>query len=169
MAKRYDSAGLWATSAIAVLLGFLGAASWHHIDWGALFGLRDPAVARQAGKCAAISFGYVLFTLPLGLANKVMGGYQRVPVANTFAMLNSVLGLIATILVVRMHGTVVDLMTAFCAAMLTGTILLNLWMAFRHEPRIRPSLRNVYLDTTREFLRHLILFFLLQTARLPLS
>jgi O-antigen/teichoic acid export membrane protein len=166
MAKRYYSTAFWATSAIAVLLGFLGAASWHHIDWGALFGLRDPAVARQAGKCAAISFGYVLFTLPLGLANKVMGGYQRVPVANTFAILNSVLGLVATILVVRMHGTVVDLMTAFCAAMLTGTILLNLWMAFRHKPRIRPALRKVHLGATREIMSHGMLFFVLQIAGL---
>jgi O-antigen/teichoic acid export membrane protein len=166
MAKRYYATAFWATSAIAVLLGLLGAASWPHIDWGALFGLRDPAVARQAGICAAISFGYVLFTLPLGLANKVMGGYQRVPVANTFAMLNSVLGLVATILVVQMHGTVVDLMTAFCAAMLTGTILLNLWMAFRHEPRIHPALRKVHLGAAREIMGHGMLFFVLQIAGL---
>jgi O-antigen/teichoic acid export membrane protein len=166
MAKRYYATAFWATSVIALFLGFLGAMGWRHIAWGILFGLRDPAVARQAGKCAAISFGYVLLTLPLGLANKVMGGYQRVPVANTFSMLNSVLGLVATILVVKMHGTVVDLMAAFCTAMLTGTILLNLWMAFRHEPRIRPALRKVHLGTTREIMGHGMLFFILQIAGL---
>src|SRR5258708_36589229 len=69
MAKRYYSTAFWATSAIAVLLGFLGAAGCHHIDWEALFGLRDPAVAPQAGKFAAISFGYVLFTFTLGLSH----------------------------------------------------------------------------------------------------
>jgi len=166
MAKRYYATAFWATSTIAVLLGLLSAVIWPHIDWQKLFGLGDPAVARQAGKCAAISFGYVLLTLPLGLANKVMGGYQRVPIANTFAMLNSVLGLVAIILVVRMHGTVVDLMAAFCAAMLTGTILLNLWMGLRHEPRIRPTPRRVHLSTAREIMSHGMLFFILQLAGL---
>jgi O-antigen/teichoic acid export membrane protein len=166
MAKRYYATAFWATSAIALALGVLGKLAWPHIDWAALFGLSDPAVARQAGKCAAIAFAYVLLSLPLGLANKVMGGYQRVPVANTFAMLNNVLGLVATIVVVRMHGTVVDLMTAFCAAMLTGTILLNLWMALRHEPRIRPSVRKVHLGAAREIMSHGMLFFVLQIAGL---
>jgi len=166
MARRYYATAFWSTAVIAVFLGFLGAIGWHLIDWRALFRLSDPAVARQAGRCAAIAFGYALLTLPLGLANKVMGGYQRVPVANTFAMLNSVLGLVATILVVRMHGTVVNLMAAFCAAMLTGTILLNLWMALRHEPRIRPALQDVHLGVAREIIGHGMLFFVLQIAGL---
>ena len=166
MAKRYYATAFWATSAVAIFLGLLAAVSWSHIDWGALFGLSDPGVALQAGRCAAIAFGYALLTLPLGLANKVMGGYQRVPVANLFAMLNSVLSLVAIILVVRMRGTVVDLMVAYCAAMLTGTILLNLWMAFRHEPRIRPALHKVHLGAAREIMGHGMLFFVLQIAGL---
>jgi O-antigen/teichoic acid export membrane protein len=166
MAKRYYATAFWATSAIAILLGLIGAVIWPHIDWGKLFGLSDPALAREAGKCAAISFGYVLLTLPLGLANKVMGGYQRVPVANMFAMLNSVLGLVAIILVVRMRGSVVNLMAAFCAAMLTGTVLLNLWMGLRHEPRIRPTPGKVRFGAAREILSHGMLFFVLQITGL---
>lgn len=168
MAKRYYATAFWATFTIAVLLGLLSTVIWPHIDWQKLFGLSDQAMGQQAGKCAAISFGYVLLTLPLGLANKVMGGYQRVPVANMFAMLNSVLGLGAIILVVRLHGTVVDLMAAFCAAMLTGTILLNLWMGLRHEPRIRPTPRRVHLGTVREIMSHGMLFFILQLAGLAI-
>jgi O-antigen/teichoic acid export membrane protein len=166
MAKRYYATAFWATSAIAAVLGILGVVSWHFIDWGRLFGLHDPAAARQAGQCAAISFGYVLLTLPLGLANKVMGGYQRVPVANAFSMLNSVLSLAAIILVVRVHGTVVDLTAAYCAAMLTGTILLNLWMALRPEFRIRPAPRRVHLGAAREIMSHGMLFFILQLTAL---
>jgi len=95
-----------------------------------------------------------------------MGGFQRVPVANLFAMLNSVLSLVAVLIVVRMRGTVVDLSVAYCAAMLTGTILLNLWMALRHEPRIRPSVRKVHLGSAREIMSHGMLFFVLQIAGL---
>jgi len=166
MAKRYYATAFWATSAIAIVLGLMGMEIWPHIDWGKLFGLSNPAMAREAGLCAAISFGYVLLTLPLGLANKAMGGFQRVPISNLFTMLNSVLGLGAVVLVVQMRGTVVHLMAAFCGAMLTGTILLNLWMGLRHEPRIRPTPRRVRLGIAREIMSHGMLFFILQIAGL---
>src|SRR3981189_1319859 len=44
MAKRYYATAFWATSAIAILLGLIGAVIWPHIDWGKLFGLSDPAL-----------------------------------------------------------------------------------------------------------------------------
>lgn len=164
MARRFYATAFWATFTIAVFLALLGALSWHHINWGKLFKLNDPSMAHDAGLCAAISFAYFLLTLPLGLANKVMGGYQRVPVANMFAMLSSVLGLVAVIFVVRTHGTVVELMAAFCAALLCGMVLLNLWMAFVHKPRIRPDPRNARADAVHEILSHGMLFFALQMA-----
>lgn len=164
MAKRYYATAFWTTSLIAILLGTLGAVTWHYIDWGNLFRLSDPEMARDAGRCAAISFVYFLLTLPLGLANKVMGGYQRVPVANTFAMISSVLSLAGIIVVVRMHGNVVDLMAAFCAAMLTGMVLLNLWMAIFHESQARPDMTRIDMGAAREIMSHGMLFFALQMA-----
>lgn len=166
MAKRYYATAFWATLVIATALGLVGAFGWHFIDWGKLFGLSDPVMARNAGICAAISYVYFLLTLPLGLASKVMGGYQRVPIANTFTIISSVLGLAAIILVVQTRGSVVALMAAFCAAMLSGTVLLNLWMAFRHEPHIRPSPQRVRLSLVREIMSQGMLFFILQLSGL---
>lgn len=166
MARRYFATAFWATLVIAVLIGTLGVLSWGHIDWGKLFKLRDPVMAHEAGMCAAISFAYFLLTLPLGLAAKVVGGYQRVPVANWFAMISSVLGLVAIIFVVHVHGSVVYLMAAFCSALLTGTVILNLWIAFFHVPRIRPNPRTADLGVVREILGHGLLFFALQMAGL---
>jgi O-antigen/teichoic acid export membrane protein len=57
-------------------------------------------------------------------------------------------------------------MAAFCAAMLGGTILLNLWMGLRHEPRIRPTPRRVHLGAAREIMSHGMLFFILQLSGL---
>ena len=54
MAKRYYATAFWATSAIAAVLGILGVVSWHFIDWGRLFGLHDPAAARQAQRRSAL-------------------------------------------------------------------------------------------------------------------
>lgn len=166
MAKRYYSTAFWATTVIAICLGMLGRAGWHLIDWGKLFGLHSAMMAREAEMCTAISFGYVLLSLPLGLANKVMSGYQRVPVSNFFAIISSVSSLAAIIVVVRMHGSVVELMAAFCAALLTGPMLLNVWMGFRHQPKIRPSLRRVDMGSVREIMSHGMLFFTLQIAGL---
>lgn len=166
MARRYYATAFWSTFVIALFLGLVGVLCWPHIDWGTLFRLSDPVMARNAGICAAICYGYFLLTLPLGLAAKVVGGYQRVPVVNTFTIVSSVSGLAAIIAVVQLHGTVVELMAAFCAAMLTGTVLLNLWMAWFHEPRIRPNPRNARLGAVHEIMSHGMLFFIIQVAGL---
>ncbi len=166
MARRYYATAFWATFVIALLLGVAGALCWPHIDWGNVFKLGDPAMARDAGLCAAICYGYFLLTLPLGLASKVVGGYQRVPVVNTFTIISSVAGLAAIIAVVQLRGTVVELMAAFCAAMLSGTILLNLWMAWFHRPCIHPDPRKAHLGTVHEIMSHGVLFFIIQIAGL---
>ncbi len=163
-ARRFYASAFWASTLIAACAGVIGAATWHLIPWSAIFRFNDPSLAEQAGNCAAISVGYFLLCLPLTLANKVLGGYQRVPIANAFAMVNSVLGLVAMILVIHARGTIVHLMAAYCAAMLTGAILLNLWMAIFHKPRILPAPRSVNLNAARQLLGHGILFFALQIS-----
>jgi len=166
MARQYYATAFWATSGIATLSGLLIALGWRWIHWGALFHLTDPVLARQAGQCAAISLTFFLASLPLGLANKVLGGYQRIPVANGFSMLNSVLGMIAIVTTILLHGSIVVLMASFCVAMLMGTLLLNLWVALRHRPRIHALPRYFHRAAARDILGEGILFFFLQVAGL---
>jgi O-antigen/teichoic acid export membrane protein len=163
-AKRFYATAFWATASGCAGAGVVLGVNWHLIPWNVIFRFNDVSLSKQASECAAISVTYLLISLPLTLANKVLGGYQRVPVANAFATVNSVLGLAAMILVIRARGTIVHLMAAYCMAMLTGAILLNLWMALFHRPRILPTLRGVSRGAARELLGHGILFFALQVS-----
>lgn len=166
LALRYYATAFWATAGIALLIALLCISFWHWIHWASVFQLTDSKLARQAGECAAVSVGFFLLNLPLSLANKVLAGYQRVPTANLFNMLNSILGLVAIVATIWMRGSIVTMMVTFCVAMLFGTVLLNLWIAIRHEPRMRPSPVRFERTAAREIFSQGLLFFVLQAAGL---
>jgi O-antigen/teichoic acid export membrane protein len=165
-AQHYFATAFWLTVGISLLLSIVVWVVWRLVDWGNLFHLQDPYLILEARRCVAISFSFMLLSLPLNLANKVFSGYQQVHLANYFAMINSVLGLIAIVSVVAMKGTIVELMAAYCVAMLTGSVLLNLWLCFWHKPWLVPHLYAVRRNAVRGLLGEGILFFLLQLAGL---
>ncbi len=163
-AQRDYSTAFWVACGVAALLGIAGLLIFPWINWASVFHLSDPSVARQAGRCAAVSFAFFVLSMPLGLINKVLGGYQRVPVANAFSALSSVLSLAAILLVINLHGGIVLLALAFCMSMLLGNVLANLWVAFRHEPRIRAHPRAFRKDAAKSMLQQGLPFFVLQLA-----
>ncbi|MEO8736136.1 MAG: oligosaccharide flippase family protein, partial [Edaphobacter sp.] len=166
MARDYFATAFWVTIGISILLGIAIWLSWRVIDWQTLFHLQDAHLALQARTCVAISLCFFLLTLPLNLANKVLSGYQQVHIANYFAMVNSLLGLVAIVTVILSKGTIVDLMATYCIAMLTGSVLLNFWLCVWHKPWLRPHFKAVKRGVVRELFGEGALFFVLQLSGL---
>ena len=166
MAQRYFATAFWLTTAISLLMSVVAWLVWQRVDWGGLFHLQDPQLILEARRCVAISVMFFFVSLPLTLANKVLSGYQQVHLANYFAMVNSILGLVAIVVVVEMKGSIVDLMIAFCVAMLTGSVLLNVWLYLWHKPWMVPHWNTVRRDAAKELFGEGILFFLLQLTGL---
>lgn len=166
MARNYFATAFWVTIGISLLLGVAVWFAWRIIDWQTLFHLQDAHLALQARACVAISLCFFLVSLPLNLANRVLSGYQQVHVANYFAMINSLLGLVAIISVILTRGTIVDLMATYCVAMLTGSVLLNLWLCIWHKPWLRPHFQAVKKEVVRELFGEGALFFVLQLSGL---
>jgi O-antigen/teichoic acid export membrane protein len=166
MARDYFATAFWVTTGISLLLGIAIWFAWRVIDWQVLFHLHDAHLASQARTCVAISLGFFLLTLPLNLANRVLSGYQQVHIANYFAMINSLLGLVAIVSVILFRGTIVDLMITYCIAMLTGSVLLNLWLCMWYKPSLRPHFRAVKRGVVRELFGEGTLFFVLQLSGL---
>jgi O-antigen/teichoic acid export membrane protein len=165
-AQRYFATAFWLT---VVLVGFIGAGAffaWRVIHWGTVFHLSDPVLIAHARACAAISICFFLIGIPLGLANRVLSGYQQIHISNYFAMANSVLGLIAIVTVVLLHGSIVALMAAFCLAMLTGSLALNFWLFFWYKPFLKPLPSRADRTLAKGFLGEGSLFFLLQLSTL---
>ena len=165
-ARHYFATAFWLTVAIAALLSVAAWLVWVVVDWGSLFHLHDAHLILEARRCVAIAFSFFLISLPLNLANKVLSGYQQVHLANYFAMINSILGLIAIVAVILLKGSIVDLMLAYCIAMLTGSVLLNLWLCFWHKPWLLPRFSSIQRSAIGDLFGEGILFFLLQLAGL---
>jgi O-antigen/teichoic acid export membrane protein len=162
MAQRYFATALWITVGIALVLALSGSVLFHWIDWGSLFRLNDPRLVAMTRSCAAIAFAFFLFSLPLNLARNVFSGYQEVHLANYFAAISSVMGLVAIVGTVLFHGTLVTLTASYCAATLLGTLLLNIWLCFWHRPAIAPVPRAITRSMARDLFGEGALFFLLQ-------
>jgi O-antigen/teichoic acid export membrane protein len=165
-AQGYFSTAFWITVGVSLLLGGVCAMAWPWIHWGGLLHLSDPSLIHQASTCVAISIVFLLIGLPLNLANRVLSGYQQVHLANYFQIVNSVLGLVAVISTVLLRGDLIDLMLTYCAAMLTGSVLLNLWLALHHKPWIRPHPGKVQRAMIRRLFGQGILFFIVQLTTL---
>ena len=161
-AQGYFATAFWLTCGIAVMLGLIAAGVFPLLNWGSLLGLTDPSLIRSARLCVVISVAFFLFSLPLNLANRVLSGYQQVHVGNYFAMVNSVLGLVAIVTTVLLKGSIVQLMLSYCLAMLTGSVLLNLWLSIWHKPWIRAYPKRFEREKARTLFGQGFLFFLLQ-------
>lgn len=166
MARDYFATAFWVTIGISLLLGVAVWLGWRVIDWQTFFHLRNAHLASEARTCVAISLCFFLLSLPLNLANRVLSGYQQVHVANYFAMGNSLLGLVAIVGVILAKGSLVDLMAAYCVAMLTGSVLLNFWLCVWHKPWLRPHFQAVRKGVVRELFGEGALFFVLQLSGL---
>jgi O-antigen/teichoic acid export membrane protein len=161
-AQGYFATAFWLTVGITVILGAASLLIWQRLDWGAVLNLKDPLMIERARMCVAISMAFFLLSLPLNLANRVLGGYQQVHISNYFAMINSVLGLVAILSVILGGGNMVHLMLAYCGAMLTGAVLLNLWLCLWAKPWIRPHPGKVSRAVAQKLFGQGALFFVLQ-------
>lgn len=162
MAQRYFATALWITAGIAVVLALVGGVLFHWINWGSVFRLHDAHLIAETRLCVAIAFAFFLFSLPLNLARNVFSGYQEIHLANYFAAIASIMGLVAIVGTVLFHGSLVTLTASYCAATLVGTLLLNFWLVFWHRPAIAPVPQAVTRSIAREIFGEGSLFFLLQ-------
>ena len=164
-ARSYFASAFWTTSLICALVGTLLALTWHSVPWAGLLGARGK-LAPQASTCAAIATAFFLLNLPLSVANRVLGGFQETQVANYFAMISSVLSLLAILFAVHTHLSLAGMMLAYCCSMLAGTLLLNGWLSFLSRPWMRPSFSAFSRDKARHLLGEGSMFFILQIVGL---
>ena len=165
-AQRYFATAFWVTIALMLLLALLSFALWRLLDWGSLFHVDDPVLIHEISLCVAVAGTFLLLSMPLNLANRVLGGFQEVHLANYFSMANTVLSLVAILATVSLHGSLVTLMAAYSGALLAGTLALNLWLCFWQRPWIRPMPRHVSRSIIRSLFGQGALFFIIQLTGL---
>ena len=165
-AQQYFATAFWVTLSIVLLLMPAVFAVWRLVHWDLLFHLTDPALVHDISTCVAIAGGFFLLSLPLGLAYRVVIGYQETHFANYFAIANSIFGLVAIVLTIFLHGSIVTLIAAYSAAMLLGPLGLNLWLCFWRRPWIKPLPQRIAVRIVRKLFGQGFLFFILQLTGL---
>lgn len=165
-ARRYYATAFWTSITIALVLGAAAFLAWPSINWGDIFHVNDRALIHEVSTCVAIALGYFLLSLPLNLVHRVLGGYQQTQITNYFNILRNVLSLIAILVVVKVHGSLVMLMVVYSVSLLFGTVILNLWVNFWDRRWILPAPQHVNKAAIGNLLSTSSGFFLLQLAGL---
>jgi O-antigen/teichoic acid export membrane protein len=166
LAQRYFSTAFWVTVGLVLLMLPITYGVWRWVDWGRLFHLTDPVLVSHAAGCVAIAGGFFLVSLPLALMHRALSGYQEVHLVNYVFMLNSVLGFIALVTTVLLHGSIVTLLAAYSGAMMVGNVALNLWVWHWQRPWLKPLFSHVDRGIIRRLFGQGLLFFVLQLTTL---
>jgi O-antigen/teichoic acid export membrane protein len=137
-AAEYFSTAFWILVGVVGLLSVVGWVIWPHVQWAAIFNVRNPALIPETSRAMAAAFVVFLFSLPTGLATKVLAGYQELHVANLFATGGSILSLVVVLVVVYLHGGLAALVAGYAGSTAVANLACLLWMSFSRKPWMKP-------------------------------
>jgi O-antigen/teichoic acid export membrane protein len=165
-AQRFYATAFWISMALAMAIALVAALLWGHINWASALHTHDPATTREASLCVAIAFGFFLLSLPLNLIHRVLSGYQQTQITNYFNLMSNILGLGSILLVIRLHGSLPQLMFVYSSTLLASTAALNLWVVFWDKRWLLPRPAIVSRMVVSELMQSGFAFFILQLAGL---
>ena len=165
-AQQYFATAFWVVIGIVLLLAPAMFVVWRLVNWASVFQLSDPTLVREVAACVAIASAFFLLSLPLGLASRVVIGYQETHFANYFAIANSLFSFAAIVLTVLLRGSISTLMLTYSMSMLVGPLGLSLWLCFWRRPWIKPMPDKIAPQVIRKLFGQGFLFFILQLTGL---
>ncbi len=138
LAGHYFATAFWMVSGLAVALGLAGFLAGGRIEWGGLFHVSAAGVGPALTRSLAVAFGVFLLGLPMGLAQRILAGYQELHAANVISGGGAILSLGLVAVGVSMKETLPWLVAGFAA----GPVLANLgslaWICLHHKPWMMP-------------------------------
>jgi len=166
-ASTYATTALGIMVAVSILLGGLAYLAWPFLHWNTLFHLsRNTIDSATVSRAVLTAFIIFLIGLPVGLAPKLLGGYQELRAASLFQALGSVCNLISILILVRLHAGLVVLVAASSASLVLANFLCLLWIWCSHKPWLSPRLAHFNRDAAHRMVRTGTEFFILQISAL---
>lgn len=146
--------------ALVLLAGF--AVAYPFVPWFRIFNTATPQGRAAAGPALAVFITCFALTIPGSVVQKVQIGLQQGFVNSAWQALGSLLGLIAVLAVIWLHGSLAALVCALVGAPLIA-MALNTASFFRREGAdLRPSLRDISPAAIRDTGGVGFLFFMIQ-------
>ena len=144
----------------------IGAAAWHLLDLGSVFGITDPAVMAEVRTALAIAALAFLLRLPLAVANRVYIAYQEGHLGNIWGAAGNLLSFAALIAVTQTEGGLPWLVVALSGTLLLVEAASTLWLFLAHRRELRPALRHVRRSGFGQIVKIGYQFFLIQIMAL---
>lgn len=149
LVRTHLSNGVMLLSMIAGAVGIVALAAWPFIDWGALFGVTNPAAQAEIGPAVATALAIFLLSFPLGMAGKVYLAYQEGKIGSYWGAAGNILSLLALLVVTHTQGGLVWLVVAVSGTPLLLSVANNLYVFLVRRPTLRPGLRHVEYGAMR--------------------
>lgn len=165
-AGTYFTTAFAVTAGLALLGGILGTVVWPHINFSYLLSIRSAQVSNEASQALWVATLMFLAGLPLGLATKVLSGYQEMDAANLFNALGNICSFLGILLAISLHMHLVGLVTGYSAGLLFGKLACHFWVTLYRKPWVAPKPSKFSLVAVPRITSSGGKFFLIQIAGL---
>jgi O-antigen/teichoic acid export membrane protein len=164
LAGEYVSSAFFMLFSLAVLLGLVFLIFFPRISWTWVFNVSSPLARAELGPAVFVFILCFLFSLPLGVVQRVQIGYQEGFVNNLWQIGASLLSLALLLAVISLKAGLPWLVLALAGAPTFITLVNGISLFGHRRPWLLPKLRAVRAAASRKILRLGLLFFILQVS-----
>jgi len=164
LAGEYVSSAFFMLFSLAVLLGLVLLIVFPRISWTWVFNVSTPLARAELGPAVLVFILCFLFSLPLGVVQRVQIGYQEGFVNNLWQIGASLLSLASLLAVIFLKAGLPWLVLALAGAPTFMTLINGISLFGFRRPWLLPRLRKFRAAAGRRILRLGLLFFILQVS-----
>lgn len=168
LAQRHVATAFWLLAGIAASCGLFFAAISPHLDWAELLNVHSEVARAEVAKAAALTVGFFLVAVPLGVVDRVYAAWQEGAVANLWSAAASVAALLGLVVGTRTEGGMARLVLAYASGRFLVQAASGAWLFFRHHPELRPAPAAFKRKSMGRLANTGGLFFVIQIAALIL-
>jgi O-antigen/teichoic acid export membrane protein len=143
-AVRDTASAMWTLVGVALALLAVFLISYRAVDWPAIFNVRNPTAANEAGPSVVVFVVCIAVALPLSLGNHLRNGFQEGFVSSAYVGLGNLIGFAGVLLVINLRLPLPFLVAAMMGGPLVASAV-NVVHLFVKRPWLLP--RWSHLDS----------------------
>jgi len=163
-ASRAVSSAFFMLVAVALAAGAIALLIYSAIPWTSLVRVADPRLSGEIAATAAILIAVTLFSLPLGVIDRVRSAYQEGYISSVLGFVASLAGVLATLIAILLKLPL-PWLVALISLPPVAALLANGFELFRRRrPWLAPHLRRADRRVAIKLAKIGFLFMILQLA-----
>jgi O-antigen/teichoic acid export membrane protein len=171
--REYVSVAFWGLCLLALIIGtiFIFVSIW--IDWASLLNINTLSLSEEFAIATRVGIVIFMMGLPLSVVGKVYVAFQQGEIANVWAIISSLGGLVGLTMAVFLDAHFAAMVIGFSGGQLLGGLSSAIWLFAKKRPDLCPSLcfnrssyRRVFHVGIAFFVNQLTSLMLFQSANI---